>query len=995
MSRLVLSGLAAGVLLAAMSPAGTAQAATGTAFYASPTGSGSDCTITAPCSLTGAQNAVRSANDSMTADITVYLRGGTYRQTSPLALGPQDSGTGGHDVNWVAHPGEVPVFSGGQQVTGFSMYDSSKNIWRAAVPAGTQSRELFVNGVRAQRARGPLNPQGFALSGSSFTTSDPSYAAFTHQSQIEVVSNRQWKHMRCPLNDITATGSGGSSLNVNAECFKNNNSSVPNPGFPFNGSGLPKLDAISWIENAYQLLTQSGEFYLDSAAGYVYYIPRDGEDLASADVELPTAAKLLELSGTPGHIAPVNDDDPNAVYTGSWTTIGDRSYGDLNRDVHATSTNGDSVSYTFTGTGVQVLTEKYSDAGDIDVYVDGTKIQTVSAAIAPGSRRLAQQPVVDVSGLSKGTHTVKLVKTSGSWMLIDGFTVIPDTVQPVHNITFQGVTFAYNTWNDPTTIGYLDNQAGVLWNPDTKYPTPARIPGAVEVHRGNDIAFIRNTFTHLGSTALDLADGTQNSAVIGNIITDTSGGGVSVGEADDYYQTRPDLWTSGNTVSDNTITYVGQKYQDTIGVWAGYTQNVKIANNEIGYTPYSGISLGWGWGWATDKGTNYAGNNQITGNSVHNVMLVLGDGGPVYLNGGQGNSSSGTNASITTRSVISGNYLAEASHACCSVYLDEGASYWDVHDNVTRFIAPSAWVGVTSTGTAHDITVQSNYSDTAKSNNGIGASIEPATVVTNGAWPAAAQAIITAAGPRAQYRPLTGRIDDDNPGISYSGDSWNYSSNRGLGDFHDGVHFATANGDAASYTFTGTGIEVLGEKNSDQGLVTVYLDGVSQGQVDTHAAIRQVQQVIWSASGLTPGSHTVQIVKSSGGVAVLDGFEVTRTVNDDHPVLQYSGASWQAYSGRGLGDYGDDVHAATTDGDSVTVTFYGTGIDYLTETNSDQGTVEVFLDGSSQGSVNAYSATRAVQQELYSASGLPLAYHTLTLTKAGGGYLLVDRFDVS
>ncbi|WP_158844687.1 hypothetical protein [Streptomyces sp. NRRL WC-3742] len=991
-----LSGLAAGVLLLAAVPlAGTAQAATGTVVYASPAGSGSECTITAPCSLDGAQNAVRSANGSMTADITVYLRGGTYHRTSPLALGPQDSGTGGHNVNWVAYPGEVPVLSGGQQVTGFSAYDSSKNIWRASVPVGTQSRELFVNGVRAQRARGPLNPQGFDLSGSSFTTSDPSYASFTDQSRIEVVANREWKHMRCPLKSITATDSGGSSLNVNADCFKNNNSSVPNPGFPFNGSGLPKLDGISWIENAYQLLTQPGQFYLDSDAGYLYYIPRAGENLAGADVQLPTAAELLDLSGTPGHIAPVNDDDPDAVYTGSWTALGDRgSFGDLYGDVHATSTDGDSVSYTFTGTGVQVLTEKHPDGGDIDVYVDGTKTRTVSAASAAGSRRLAQQPLVDVSGLSKGTHTVKLVKAGGSEMLVDGFSVIPDTVQPVHNITFQGVTFAYNTWNQPTTTGYVDNQAGVLWNTATKYPTPTRIPGAVQVHRGNAIAFTRNTFTHLGSTALDLADGTQNSAVTGNIITDTSGGGVSLGEADDYYQTRPELMTTGDTITDNTITYVGQQYQDTIGVWAGYTQNVTIAENDIGYMPYSGISLGWGWGWATHYGTNYAGDNRITGNSLHNVMLLLRDGGPVYLNGGQGNSGSGTNASTTTTSVISGNYLAVASHACCSVYLDEGSSWWDVHDNVMRFIAPSSWVGVQSDGSVHDTTVKSNYSDTSLSENGKGATVEPATVVTDGAWPAPAQAIITAAGPRAQYRPLTGRIDDDDPGISYSGGSWGYSSNRGLGDFNDGIHVATTDGDAAGYTFTGTGIQVLGEKGADQGLVTVYLDGVSQGQVDTHADTRQVQQVVWSTSGLTPGSHTVKVVKSSGAFATLDGFQVTRTVNDDHPSLQYTGSSWQASTGRGFGDHGDDVHAATADGDAVTVTFYGTGIDYLTETNTDQGTVSVSLDGTSQGSRNAYSATRAAQQNLYSAGGLTLGHHTLTLTKAGGGYLLVDRFDI-
>ncbi|MEY9844137.1 hypothetical protein ABH940_001204 [Streptacidiphilus sp. BW17] len=985
-----LSGLLAGTLLLAFAgPPGTAQAATGTTLYASPTGSGSACTVSAPCSLTGAQRTVRAVDGSMSSDITVYLRGGTYTETTPLSFGPQDSGTGGHTVNWDAYPGEVPVISGGKKVTGFSLYDSSKNIYRAAVPAGTQSRQLFVNGVRAQRARGALNPSGFTLSGSSFTTSDASYTSFTNPSQTEIVDDNDWKQMRCPLQSITATSSGGSSLNVDPTCFANNNTDVQNPGYPFNGAGVLKLTGISWIENAYQLLTQPGQFYLDSNAGYLYYIPRTGENLATADVELPTAQELLDLSGTPGHLAPVNDTDPNAAYSGSWSTSTGRAYGDLGGDVHYTTTNGDSVSYTFTGTGLQVLSEVAPDEGGIDVYVDGVKTQSVNAEAAT---RLAQQAIVSVTGLAKGSHTVKLVKTSGTYMLIDGFTVIPDTVTPVQHIGFQGVTFAYDTWNQPTTSGYVDNQAGVLWDPVTHAPT--RIPAAVQVHRGNDISFTRDTFTHLGGTGLDLADGTQNSNVTGSIITDTSGGGVSLGEVDDYYQTQTDLMTTGDTVADNTISYVGQDYHDAVGVWAGYTRNASIANNDIGYTPYSGISLGWGWGWASctlkyttcHHGTIYAGGNRITGNSVHNVMRTLHDGGPIYTNGGQG----GGDGSMT--SVLSGNVVAEGNDTNNMLYQDEGSSYWDTYDNVTRF-GGSNWIGMWIS-TIHDIDIHDNYSDNASYNNaGTNITFNQATIVSSGAWPAAAQGIIAAARPSGQYRPLTGRIDDDEPTIAYTG-SWSASANRGYGDFDDGVHYTTTNGDSASYTFAGTGVQILGEKSPDQGNVEVYLDGVSQGQVDTSATAKQAQQVVYSVQGLTPGSHTVQLVKRSGTYTTLDGFEITRTVDDTDAALQYTG-SWTASTNRGDGDYGDDVHYAETDGDSVTVSFYGTGISYVTETNTDEGTVDVSLDGASQGSVSANASSRHAQQTLYTASGLGLGYHTLTLTKAGGTYLVVDRFDIS
>ncbi|MGW2718533.1 hypothetical protein [Streptomyces sp. NPDC001492] len=991
-------GTVGAIICAALSSAGPAYAATPTVLYASPSGSGSTCSQSAPCSLDGAKSKVAGLTPAMAADIDVVLRGGTYRLSQAFALGASDSGRNGHKVVYAAYPGEKPVLSGATKVSGFSLFDSGKNIYRAAVPAGTQSRQLFVDGVRAQRARGPLNPSGFTLSGSSFTTSDASYTSFTNASSVEVVDNAQWKQMRCPLASITAPSGGGSSLNVDPACFKNNNTSVPNRGFPFNGAGLPKLNAISYVENAYQLLDAPGEFYLDSSAGFLYYKPRSGEDLSTADVELPTTETLLNVKGTPGHLAPVNDTDPAITYTGSWSSSSGRNFGDLYNDVHATTTNGDSVSYTFTGTGIDVLSETNSDEGGIDVYIDGAKVQSVSAS---GSSRLAQQVVASVSGLAKGQHTIKLVKTGGTSMLLDGFTVVPDAITPAHDITFQGLTFAYTTWTLPSTAGYIDNQAGVLWDPDNNN-APIRIPAAVQVHRGSHITFDDVEVTHTGGTGIDLADGTQDSTITGSYIHDTSGGGVSVGEVDDYYLTDTGRMTTGDTVSQNWISQVGQDYSDAVGIWAGYTRDLTISHNDIGDTPYSGMSVGWGWGYASpcsmqsaqglttcQHGTIYAGANQILNNHVHDVMNILHDGGPIYTNGGQGNGDG------STTSVLANNVVEATNNTNNRLYQDEGSSYWDTHDNVTR-IGRGNWIGMW-TPTIHDINIHDNYSDTSSYNNhGTNITFNQATIVSGGAWPTASQDIIAAAGPSTPNpvtEGLTGRINDDDSAIAYTG-SWTVSSDRGYGDYVDDVHSTKGNGDTASLTFTGTGVSILGEKSSDQGQVEVFLDGTSQGLFDTSSATRQAQAVIYSTGGLPLGSHTIKFVKRSGTWATLDGFEVTSTYNDTTTKITYNGGSWKYFGNRGLGDYQDDVHAATANGDSVTVTFTGTGISLVTETNSDEGTIAVSLDGASQSSVNASSASRQAQQTVYSVSGLPLGRHTLTLTKTGGSWLVVDRFDV-
>ncbi len=49
-------------------------------------------------------------------------------------------------------------------------------------------------------------------------------------------------------------------------------------------------------------------------------------------------------------------------------------------------------------------------------------------------------------------------------------------------------------------------------------------------------------------------------------------------------------------------------------------------------------------------------------------------------------------------------------------------------------------------------------------------------------------------------------VNDTDSGITYSGSGWFYYPSRGLGDFQDDVHATPNNGDAVSYTFTGTGI---------------------------------------------------------------------------------------------------------------------------------------------------------------------------------------------
>ena len=104
--------------------------------------------------LAAAQRAERRALRARPkSDVVVVLRGGTYRLKKPLRLSWRDSGRAGHTVAYRAYDGERPLISGASRVRGsaWKLYDREANIWRAQV--GTETRELYVNGKRATRAR--------------------------------------------------------------------------------------------------------------------------------------------------------------------------------------------------------------------------------------------------------------------------------------------------------------------------------------------------------------------------------------------------------------------------------------------------------------------------------------------------------------------------------------------------------------------------------------------------------------------------------------------------------------------------------------------------------------------------------------------------------------------------------------------------------------------------------------------------------------------------
>jgi hypothetical protein len=285
----------------------SAIAGTQATFYVSPDGSDDNPgTISAPFkTITAARDAVRKINSSMSGDIIVYLRGGTYNVTSPIALKPQDSGKNGYRIYYRAYPGETPVVSGAVKVTGWTQH--SGNIYKAPLDRSTKLRNLYVNDMRASMTSKRVTARGgqgtYSVSsgqaswawasgsksdGVKYNISDvPAIAS--NKDDLEIVNGTTWNENIACVRDVITTNDNYRALMLQQPYGAI--TQTPGWGAAFTTTGNHT------IFNAYEFLNSPGQFYFDKTAKMLYYYPRQGENMATADVQAPVVEILFEIAG--------------------------------------------------------------------------------------------------------------------------------------------------------------------------------------------------------------------------------------------------------------------------------------------------------------------------------------------------------------------------------------------------------------------------------------------------------------------------------------------------------------------------------------------------------------------------------------------------------------------------------------------------------------------------------------------------------------------------
>ncbi len=550
-----------------------ALAATQATFYVSPSGSDSNKgTETAPFkTITQAQKAVRAINGTMTGDIEVILREGTYALPSTIGFDERDGGKNGHYVRYKAYEGEHPLITGGMPISGWTLHDEKNNIWKAE-GVDARFRQMYVNNKKGIRARFPnlldngdhnffrLNKVDSANSAFLVNNSDIGSANWNNLKKVEMHLMIAWSENIMRLDKISNLGNVSRIDIQDPEKTKLFKRKYPMLGTAFMSN--PPKEQVYYLENAYEFIDTPGEWYLDETTNTLYYKARSGENMQTANVVVPRINTLFSVLGK-------------------------------------------------------------------------------------------------------------------------------NTQNKVGYMSFEGLTFAHTNYLRPSEEGFLDLQAGMfnvdvleengrlgsnkflLWRPDAGF----------RVENAHHFKIKDCVFTQMAATGLDFVSGTNDDVIEGNVFYELGAAGIMIGKFSQdstteihipYNPTDKEEISTRDTIRYNLVTNVTNEHQGAVGIGAGYPRYIVIENNEVSYTNYSGISVGFGW----TKSETAMTNNHINKNNIHHIARLLCDSGPIYTLSNQGEGGE-----------IKENYIHDVTTSQWSdywilpIYLDEGSSGFAVENN--------------------------------------------------------------------------------------------------------------------------------------------------------------------------------------------------------------------------------------------------------------------------------------------------------------------------
>lgn len=1024
--------------------ANIAYATTMATYFVDPT-NGSDTnngtsTTTAFKTIEKAQRTVRGINSSMTGDIYVYLRGGTYTLHGALEFSEADSGTNGYKVIYRNYSTETPIISGGETITGWT--NLGNNVYRTTVSPANDFRQLYVNGTR--------KPRAFTASGIPGTVSKQSYgyltddssvanwgASTSNPSKVEIVyHDSDFTRKRLLVDHVTNNGNGTYSIYMATPYWTSVNTLWPfvNPS------------NVSYVENSYAFLDTAGEWYLDKSTNYLYYKAASGENVGSETFTAPLLTSLLEVRGM------------------------------LNNRAQNLEFNGITFSYaTYLKPNITGHMDFQANMDLPDNPPDDTFMATYYLN-APDPSNITVEAAKNVS--FKNCTLSHL----GSGGITLSYT--------------QGCTVSHCTICDVSGNGV--NVLGYPYEPALDNPDKLSLDNCIDNNSIHDIAV-----EYSGGVGIFVGY-TRNTAVAYNEVYNVPYTGISVGwgwgmSSYTYNDISRDNKIVGNNVHDSMLSLADGGALYTLGA----QPNSCVYNNYFSCNgSFLGIyfdqgSMNWaGFNNVCENVADYAGANCSGAGAVNDVtndyLFNNYSNTPTFVDNGSIPAGTNFEGAITGYTLPyrdnTANTIKNATGPSSSVYTPTTSDDWKMYDDNTTRFSRSPYVipdfnKITYYGTWYHEFLSSgvlngtiHYSNTANDyatfkfygtqvryyspkssnygtaylsiDNGSESSVnlysanwvDSACLLTISGLSSGEHTLKIRVGAGNGYVPVdsisiynsadtytsTKYYNDDiigcpsnNNQIYYSNDAngtqWYEENGYSMGT----IHYANAANAYATFRFTGTQVSWYSPKSSNYGTAYVSIDNGTEYPVSLYSANWVDSASRYTFSNLSNGVHTIKVRVSGDGFVPVDGFAVTypgyaspTSVNDSVTGTGYNQFSYTGtwYNENNASASGGTVRYSATAGDIVTLKFKGTQIKWFGTRSTNYGIGAVSILRASDNSIivpetaiDPYTNTASViyNQLLWSSPVLPNGDYILQIRVTGAKnpsssepYVLVDGVQV-
>lgn len=286
-------------------------------LYVSPNGSdsGSGSQDSPFKTIEKAKEVVRTL-DKTQGDIVVEIADGMYELNDTLKFDENDSGNDNCTIIYKAAAGATPVISGGKKLT--STWEEASEVnwlsgglkaYKTTLNRDSKLRAIYVNGERASMTRKTATPvktvgnyritkgtsgdwawqngSGFAEGNVFKSDFLPADTRNPHNVELETVS-RWIKNTVCA--DTIESTSDGTQVNYQMPYGAIAQNLGWNCAYSPSGSNE--------VVNVYEWLEKEGEFYFDQDGSTLYYIPRSGEDMSTAEVIVPELVHIVDVRGS-------------------------------------------------------------------------------------------------------------------------------------------------------------------------------------------------------------------------------------------------------------------------------------------------------------------------------------------------------------------------------------------------------------------------------------------------------------------------------------------------------------------------------------------------------------------------------------------------------------------------------------------------------------------------------------------------------------------------